>query len=711
MQITNYMVQDFLGVLVGVPLFALVLLIPGYVTGYAFDLFDFKKRQPLVRFGIGVVLSCAISPILFFLAYRLLSNAFTLFILYGLAIAFVLILLREHDLRSFFKTIASNRFAKTVLWIAALWVVFAALLSIDIQWGNQLYFNVVAYDYSTRAAVVNAITRSGVPPINPNFYPGKPVKLTFLYYFWYILCSLVDQLGGKIVDSRVALIASVIWAGLALMAVIALYMRIRNHGSRQTIWRSALMGLGLLSVSGLDLLSSTFYMIFPRLLAYHVIDGDIEHWNEQITAWIGTVLWTPHHLVGLLNGIIGWILIVYHLDKKMSQKASAAFVAGLAFASAFGLSSWVTLIFVFFWIVWIVTRLLKGDSLRKIWSLFLPGIVAAVVVIPFALDLISGGSGSASAAHPLAFDVRWFWPVTGLVIDLPNWERTVIHLLLLPINYFFELGFFLFTGIYWYQHCGKSQIDKNVFARGEVILLLTSSILATFVRSTLIANNDFGWRGWLPGQFILLIWGTDIISYLWDGQPILHISLFRRPASVRDTRILLVSLLVIGALTSLQDAFLLRTWPILVGTGAIDKPSRSVYLGARNYEARTIYKLIDDLTPVDTIIQSNSIFDVDRPAGLYQTRNTVIAPFTLYGVPSEIYKPVMKTIGSIFNTENSNWQDLDATCQRYSIDVLIIKDSDILWKSLDTLKSERQPLFTGKYYSAFYCGADYSQKE
>jgi hypothetical protein len=680
-------------------------MIPGYVTGYIFDLFDFKIRQPPVRLGISLLLSCGISPILFFLTYRLVSNAFTLIFLFGFIAAFFWILFRERDLNRFFRSIADNRFARVILWIAILWTVFAALLLIDLQWGNRLYFNIVAYDYSTRVTVINAITRSGVPPINPSIYPGESVRLTFLYYFWYILCSLVDQLGGEIVDSRAALIASVIWAGLALMGTLALYLRIRSAAGPPNKWRSALIGMGLLAVSGLDLLGSTFYTVYPQFLMGHVIDGDIEHWNEQITAWVGTTIWTPHHLVALLNCILAWMLIVQHQNKTTSHKISSACIAGLAFASAFGLSSWVTLIFVFFWIIWMISKLLSGNSIKNLWSLFLPGIVAAVVILPFALDLFSGGGeGSASAGRPLAFDVRWFWPVTQLVINLPNWERTLIHLLLLPLNYFLELGFFLLAGIYWYSHCGKEQLAKNPFAKGEIILLLTSTILPTFFRSTLIANNDFGWRGWLPAQFILVVWGTDIISYMWSKQPIVRISFFRKPASKKSVTTLISGLLLLGILTTLQDVFLLRAWPILVDTGLLHRSSPDTYRGEKVYEARTVYKLIDDLTPADTMIQSNPGFNVDRPAGLYGTRNSVIAYHTLYGVAPEVYKPLVNEIRNIFSTSNSNWQSLDAACRHYSINVLIIKDSDDLWQSRIALKAEREPLFMGKYYSAFYCG-------
>ncbi len=705
MPITNYMAQDLLGVFTGVFLFTLVLLIPGYVIGHIFDLFDFKKRQPAVRFGIGLLLSCAICPILFFLTYRLISNTFTLIVLFGFATVFAWIIFHEDGLDIFFKSMAGNRFTRALLGIGVLWTIFAALLLIDVQWGNQLYFNITAYDYSTRALVINAITRTGIPPLNPSYFPGQPVKLTFLYYFWYILCSIVDQLGGEIVDSRAALIASVIWAGLALMATVAIYIRLRSWSGtdKSTQWRLALLGIGLLTVSGLDIFGSTFFMLFPQYLIGHVIEGDIEHWNEQITAWVGTTVWTPHHLVSLLICILGWMLAVYHQDKRLPQRISSATIAGLAFASALGLSSWITLIFVLFWICWIVMRLLKGSLLSSIWILFLPGMIAAICVLPFILDLLGSGSGDSTV---LTFDVRSFWPITIFILNLSNWQRMLVNLLALPLNYFLELGFFLLAGAFWYPHCGKDQLEKNPFARGEIILLFISLILATFTRSTLIVNNDFGWRGWIPGQFVLLIWGTDIIRYFWSRYSPTHISLFRKPILSKSVRTVLSTLLVIGFLTSLQDVLLLRMWPILPDTHLINLPqisSSDMYLGKRVYEARTAYAAINGATPMDTIVQFNPEYIMDRPAGLYRTRGTVISTHTLYGVSPEAYEPLMNEVGEIFNTKDADWQDLDGACKHYHIDILIFKYSDPIWEQLPALKAERQPLYDGKYYSVFVC--------
>jgi ABC-type sulfate transport system permease subunit len=59
----NFTLQDTLGATLAFCLFPLVIVFPGYVTGWALDLFDFRLRQPIVRLGIGLILSFAVSPI------------------------------------------------------------------------------------------------------------------------------------------------------------------------------------------------------------------------------------------------------------------------------------------------------------------------------------------------------------------------------------------------------------------------------------------------------------------------------------------------------------------------------------------------------------------------------------------------------------------------------------------------------------------------
>jgi hypothetical protein len=643
---------------------------------------------------------------MFFLAYRLVSETFSFILMFSFATLFLVQVLREQKFLKMLSKITNDGKARIFLGIAIAWIIIAAISLIDLQIGNRLYFNITAFDYQTRVSVINAITRTGVPPINPSYYPGGPVKLTFLYYFWYILCSLVDKLGGNNVDARMALAASVIWAGLALIVTIALYLRIRDSGSGN-IWRSSLIGISLLAVSGLDVFPSTLYMAFPQLLYGYFIDGDIEHWNEQITAWVGTTMWTPHHLVSLLNCVLGIMLIAYHKNARPLQRFASAFVSGIAFASAFGLSSWVTLIFVIFWAAWFGIRLLNGEGLKSIWIMILPGIVAAIAILPFVLDLFGGGNSESTSGFPLEITARWFRPVLLFTIGLSGWQVNLVNLMLLPLNYFLELGFFFLAGIVWLKLRRKGSMPDNFLIRAEITLLAITILLTSFTRSTIIANNDFGWRGWLPGQFILLIWGTDVLSYLWKKKPINLKILLIRPGPMNKVKFTLLLTIALGVLTSVQDIVYLRTWPILVDSGTYVLPEQirsDQYLGTKNFEARTAYSLIDKNYPEDVVVQFNPLVGLDRPSGLYRTRPVVISYHSLYGVSPDLYKPLALKVSQLFTAQQSNWNAINDACKYNEINIIIYADTDKLWDQIHILTNNRKPLYSGKHYIIFNCG-------
>lgn len=66
------------------------------------------------------------------------------------------------------------------------------------------------------------------PLFNPSYFPGHPEYINSLYYFWYILCSVIDQFGGNLVDARMALIAGDAWIGIILVSTMFLYLKLRN---------------------------------------------------------------------------------------------------------------------------------------------------------------------------------------------------------------------------------------------------------------------------------------------------------------------------------------------------------------------------------------------------------------------------------------------------------------------------------------------------
>jgi hypothetical protein len=62
---------------------------------------------------------------------------------------------------------------RALLLILFGWLVLSALSLVDLQWGEcELYFSVASYDHTTRVSIIDAMMRTGVPPINPSYYPA-----------------------------------------------------------------------------------------------------------------------------------------------------------------------------------------------------------------------------------------------------------------------------------------------------------------------------------------------------------------------------------------------------------------------------------------------------------------------------------------------------------------------------------------------------------
>ena len=317
---TNFTFQDIIGCLLAFSLFSLIFVAPGYITGWMLDLFEFNRRSSAARFVIAIVLSMAVCPILLFWVYYFTSAITTISLLLLIGILFAILLLKTRQAPL---TGESKRFYRIALLVAGGWIIFSLLLLVDIQVGSRLYFPNVAYDYTTRITVINAIARTGVPPVNPSYFPGHPEKLTYLYYYWYILPSIIDRVGGNFVNSRQAMIAGTIWSGICLISVIGLYLRIRNKNGKNS-WIAPLIGIQLLAISGLDFIPVVAIDLRARqALGSMVFQGQIEGWNMPITSWLNAITWVPNHISAAIECITA-MLVILTTDQSDQKKLMTA---------------------------------------------------------------------------------------------------------------------------------------------------------------------------------------------------------------------------------------------------------------------------------------------------------------------------------------------------------------------------------------------------
>jgi len=669
----NFTFQDVCGAALAFCIFPLVIVFPGYVIGWGLDLFDFRIRRPQVRLGLGILLSFAVSPALLYLTLYMLPFNFVLLALGGFALAFAAINLRQR----FVLTADTNAF----FWSGAAWSMLAILSLINIQWTDHLFLSVTSFDQTTRVSIIDAITRTGVPPINPGYYPGHPVQLTFLYYFWYILCSVIDSVGGRFVDARAALNASSAWAGIGLMAAVALYLRQRNAARAESAHRSVRRGIFLLAVSGLDVIPIIILMLRTRQVV-----GSVDVWNTWIPSWIASALWAPHHVAALTAGLAALMLAQFARGKAVLRQFAIMAVAGIAFASAAGLSVYVTFVFVLFWLGWMIVLFFQKEERGQILPMAFVGLVAGLLSIPFLLGLFQGGG----AGHfPLTFEVRALLQLESFVKNLPPLVRSLTMLAALPLNYMLELGFFFVVGLYWLKARNGKIIRANSFFLAELILLIVVLVIGSTVRSTVITSNDLGWRAWLPGQFVLLAWGVDVLESFYAPAP-------QQSAEAIKTRKLLKIFLVLGLLTSALDAALLRfAWPFMTGEAETK----------RYYSARLAYEFLHDHVAPDVITQNNPFSDIDRPSGLFGIHQMIASDRTGYGVSLEDFEQLRQEVGDMFTLRDvSSWKLLDAICRRTLVEVLIWENTDPIWGSVPALEDRRQPLYRNDRFAIFSCG-------
>jgi hypothetical protein len=700
----NYTIQDTLALILAILLFTSVSVFPGYVIGWATNLFSFRSRTSPVQYVMAIALSNALIPVLLFLLFRNFSNLHGI----GLIILFF-ILWVAIQINAFAKNrprLELTRELKIALVVGGAWVVFCILLLVDIQIGERLYNNAASYDYTTRTALIEAITRTGVPPINPTYYPGHFERITQLYYFWYIPASVVDILGGIWVDARIALFAGITWCGLALMATIATYLRIRNNQSGSQAWHASMIGAQLIAISGLDFVPVMAIMIAVKTM-YGVLpfDARIEGWNMPIISWLNALTWVPNHVAGMAACIISILAILsYHRGTK-SQRLVSVFIAGTSIGSTLGLSLWVAFTFGIFMAVWGLATLFSKLHRSMFLIIAASGILGLILASRFLIEVLQPSErAGVSGGIPISLSIRGF-TFTGA---LAPGVREVARTLLLPVNYFLELGFFFVIALLWFRQRRKlDDSQDNPYFLAEIILFVTVAILLSFVKSTVIEFNDLGMRGWLLGQFILIVWAVDILNTLPTGQILLTPATLRSTSNSKRINDLLAILLIVGILTTTLEAATTRFWTMLVDTGVVGVPnnlSPDTNLGKRTYDARLAYEFIRDHTPQNTIIQNNPATYLDRPSGLYGTRQMVVADRTAYGVSPELFRELSTSIGRIFQLENTqNWTFIDSICEQYSIQALVIQDTDPLWSSLPVLSQDRTPMYANQHYAIFRC--------
>jgi hypothetical protein len=281
-----------------------------------------------------------------------------------------------------------------------------------------------------------------------------------------------------------------------------------------------------------------------------------------------------------------------------------------------------------------------------------------------------------------------------------TWRLILVNGPLVPMNYFLEFGlYFLIARYKWRQHraTGKPLSRPDLAC---TVMLATSVLLCTFLRSSVIGCNDLGWRGLLVAEFVLLLWASD----MFGNRERLDF------LSARQKQLLAV-FFALGFAGTVYDLAIQRLYPILADRGVIPPlywMATDRNFGKRTYAERSAYEWLHTVTKASAAVQSNpKVAFQDTVGMLYGDRPTIagdtLCHTTFGGDPAQC-PPVVSRVLAVFpedaRTAAAGFQEL---CSSLPIDTLVAKDTDPVWRNHESWVWTERPAYANAYMRLFRC--------
>ena len=643
----TFFFHDIVGLLLGTLATPFLGVLPGFALLQILERHGaLLTERGWARLGWALLLAFSVLPAVDALAIRFIGIPMALAIRAALALGAVPSLLTA--VRDF------GRIPRGLLAFGGLWWLVVAISTVDVDWDGRLYQSLVIVDLVKHAAVVETIADFGLPLRDAFFARAQPAGY---YYYFYCLPAEIRWVAGGLIGARMAFVSVLLWAGLALPSLIwrigAEAGLIRSGHER----RFLLAAVFLCFIAGADL---------PFLVIEHAINGftlpQVELWGEEVRFALTSMIWVPHHITALIACWTGASLLCRLRPRLERADIFLIVAAGLSFASAFGMSLWITLTAVPVFAMWGVTRLWRGDRVQAL-SLILAGAVAAVVSLPQMADILSGRSDQ---GIPIALTVRSFafWWLTPGQTNLP---LVLILLLLLPVGYAIQFGAFAIGSAFFLRAHPREIAQPGAMRSLLVIAAIVSLLVASFFQSTII-NNDLGWRSIWFAQLAAMVWTTSVIHTL----P----SFFMRQAGFRI-------ILLLGIAGNLWDiaGFRFVRPPYFHTPGVTPNTEPATDLGEREaYEWAAAH--LDG----DAVIQHNAALHHRAfNFGLYGRNRPAVADrdANLFGAPRQQVADRLRALQPIFDTPLP-LPDMRRRAREQGVDFLLLSDRDPAWKKQGT---------------------------
>lgn len=681
--------------------FVPLLLVPGYTAGWGADVAHFRRLGRLERaawslplgFGLGTLLMVWISSL-----FSLELAAIFYYLLVACGVGWLAWHWRRDG--SAFFSLPRDRYSRWAIAACVFWCVAALLQLVDLQWGHRLFVPVTVRDHCYRTAFIESVLRSGVPPTNPLYDTGHPALMRN-YYFLYVICGVVCKATG--LAARDVLIASCVWAGIGMFCVAALFCKYFLP-IRTKLRRTALLSTLLFGATGLDILM-VVYLHFST--SFHRFDADMEWWDpDHWPSWLDSFLYVPHHVASLVCCLVALLLLwTARTETNAWARWSAAALAAIAFTSAFGLSIYVAFAFAITIMIWAVVLLFEKQR-QLVWSIAVSGFAAAILLIPFLLQLRGETEATGSKTKfPLIPQLRQLYGLNEWAASLAAhhpWAlahakivRTLLWFVLVVPDISLELGFFGLCGVLALWHWRRGRFAGHSGVRTLLVLLGGSLFSTLCVRSSVTTINDYGMRTAMLPLFLLLIFAAYYVS---EGLvPLLarHVSRLTtdsssRPRLLQTTATVLLALGVIG---TIYQAMGIRFFLPLYEAGRLrDHRTNGAFpeMSRHVYQLREAYKQLARIAPASSVVQYNpeSIGSYFLYVNMLNVDHQVVAAEPgcgkSFGGDASACPIIEEALAALYDEPAADARTAASICRSLGINYLVVTDQDPAWQDSDS---------------------------
>jgi hypothetical protein len=377
-------------------------------------------------------------------------------------------------------------------WVLALATVGSAILAVAPalallpKYSQGVHLAAPIFDHS-KIAIIDAMTRQGLPPVNPVFGEGGVAGHLVYYYLWHFSAAeLAMALRTSGWEADIGLTWFTAFASLTLMMALAVWLSRRAGAAILVVALAA-------SASLREVLNLSFgnYELEPFLQPPNGFAG-----------WLFQSAWVPQHLMAASGTIATVLLLAQYAQRPQfaglltlalvvtASFESSAFVGGVTFAIA----------------ALVVAPLLfcaiePKRRLTAILGLAVAGVLALGLAAPFIRDqfalVAARGSDGAIGVDHFAVLGEMFPQPLRRILDLPAY-----WLIELPLE--FPATFIAGTIALVAMLGARLSKPELTSAKLLAVLALVGLTISWILVSRLGDNNDLALRAILPAAMILI---------------------------------------------------------------------------------------------------------------------------------------------------------------------------------------------------------------